>query len=134
MIRVGPIELTAHITGGHTKGCTTWTFVVRDGGRDLHVVSACSMTLLPGMRFVDPERYPGIRADFEHTFGVLRGLPEDIWVTSHAREFGRYRKFRERDTAKDPAAPFVDRDGYLSFIDSGEARFRQRLAEQQRQR
>ena len=131
-IRLGPIELTAHITGGHSRGCTTWTFPVFEGERRLEVVSACSLTLLPGMRFVEPERYPGIRADFERTFRVLRNLPADVWVTSHAREFGRYRKFRKRATAKDPVDPFLDRDGYLRYIDRGEARFRKELAEQQR--
>jgi metallo-beta-lactamase class B len=50
-------------------------------------------------------------------------------VTSHAREFGRYRKFRERDTAKDPADPFIDRDGYVRYIDSAEMRFRRLVAE-----
>jgi len=131
-IRLGPIELTAHITGGHASGCTTWSFPVRDGDRELHVVSACSLTLLPGMSLVEPERYPGIRADFERTFSVLRSLPEDIWLTSHAREFGRYRKFLERATAKDPADPFIDRDGYFRYIDTGEERFRKLLADQQR--
>jgi metallo-beta-lactamase class B len=131
-IHLGPTRLTAHITGGHTQGCTTWSFPVREGDRELQVVSACSLTLLPGMSLAEPERYPGIRADFERSFRVLRSLPADIWVTSHAREFGRYRKFRERATAKDPVAPFMDREGYLRYIDSAEARFRQRLAEQQR--
>jgi metallo-beta-lactamase class B len=131
VVRLGAIELTAHITGGHTRGCTSWTFPVRDGDRDLNVVSACSLTLLPGMRLVDPQRYPGVREAFEHTFQVLRSLPEDIWVTSHAREFGRYRKFSERATAKNPADPFIDRDGYQRYIDSGEVRFRKLLAEQQ---
>ena len=133
-IRLGPIALTAHITGGHTPGCTTWSFPVRDGKRELQVVSACSLTLLPGMSLVEPEKYPGIRADFERSFRVLRSLPADIWVTSHAREFGRYRKFVERAKAKDPADPFIDRAGYLAYIDSGEARFRALLAEQQRKR
>ena len=133
VVRLGPTELTAHITGGHTHGCTTWTFPVRDGNRVLNVVSACSLTLLPGRRLVEPERYPGIREDFEHTFRVLRSLPVDIWVTSHARMFGRYCKFRERATAKDPADPFIDPDGYHRYIDDGEARFRKLLAEQQRE-
>ena len=89
------------------------------------------MELLPGARLVDPQRYPGIREDFERTFRVLRSLPADIWVTSHARAFGRYRKFMEQATAKHPADPFIDRDGYQRFIDDGEARFRKRLEEQQ---
>jgi metallo-beta-lactamase class B len=117
-VRVGPIALTAHITGGHTRGCTSWSFPVRDGGRVLNVVSACSLVVLQGAR------YPEQRADLERTFRVLRSLPADIWVTSHARLWGRYRKFVASRTASDPAAPFIDPDGYRAYIDSGEARFR----------
>jgi metallo-beta-lactamase class B len=117
-IRVGTTEITAHVTGGHTRGCTTYSFNVREGGRELDVVSACSLVVLQGMR------YPGHRADMERTFRVLRSLPADIWVTSHARLWGRYRKFAARDTAKSPVEPFIDPQGYRAYVDSGEARFR----------
>lgn len=117
-VRLGPIAITAHITGGHTRGCTSWSFPVRDGDRTLNVVSACSLVAL-GLG-----TYPEQHADFERTFSVLRGLPADIWVTSHARLWGRYRKFAARDTASDPAAPFIDPAGYRAYVDSGEARIR----------
>jgi metallo-beta-lactamase class B len=83
------------------------------------------------MRLADPQRPHGLRTDFERTFAVLRGLPADIWVTAHARDFGRYRKFVESGTAKNPVDPFIDRAGYLAYIDTGEKRFRELLAEQQ---
>jgi metallo-beta-lactamase class B len=118
-IRVGPIVLTAHVTGGHTRGCTSWSFAVRDGDRALNVVSACSLIVLQGMR------YPEQRADFEHSFRVLRSLPADIWVTSHARLWGRYRKFVASATAKNPVDPFIDPEGYRAYIDTYEAEFRQ---------
>jgi hypothetical protein len=51
-------------------------------------------------------------------------MPADIWVTSHARLFGRYRKFLARDSVKNPADAFIDRDGYRAYIDSGQAQFR----------
>ncbi|HEU4563956.1 MAG TPA: subclass B3 metallo-beta-lactamase [Gemmatimonadaceae bacterium] len=117
-IRVGPIALTAHVTGGHTRGCTSWSFPVRDGDRVLNVVSACSLLVLGA------SRYPEQQADLERTFRVLRGLPADIWVTSHARLWGRYRKFVARDTAKDPVRPFMDPEGYRAYIDTAEARLR----------
>lgn len=117
-IRVGPVAVTAHVTGGHTRGCTSYEFSVRDGDRVLRVVSACSLVALGDMR------YPGHRADFERTFRVLRSLPADIWVTSHARLWGRYRKFVARDTAKHPVAPFIDPKGYSAYLDSGEAQVR----------
>jgi metallo-beta-lactamase class B len=117
-IRLGPIAIAAHVTGGHTKGCTSWSFPVRDGDRTLNVVSACSLVRLGGIR------YPGQDADFEHSFTTLRGLPADIWVSSHARLWGRYRKFVARDTARNPVDPFIDREGYRAYVDSGEARLR----------
>ena len=134
-ITLGPIKLTAHITSGHARGCTTWSFRVRDRERDFDVVSACSVELPPGfVSLVEPENYPGIRADFEHTFAVLRSLPMDIWVTSHARAFGRYAKFVESGKARDPVEPFLDRAGYLAYLDKGEAAFRKLLLEQQGRR
>jgi metallo-beta-lactamase class B len=117
-IRLGPVALTAHITGGHTRGCTSWTFTVQDGDRALNVVSACSLVVMQGLR------YEGYRTDFERTLSVLRSLPVDIWVTSHARLFGRYRKFVARGTAKNPADPFIDPEGYRAYIDKGESEFR----------
>jgi metallo-beta-lactamase class B len=118
-IRVGPIALTAHITGGATRGCTSWSFPVRDGDRVLNVVSACSLVTVLGMR------YPEQAADLERSFRVLRSLPADIWVTSHARLWDRYRKFAARDTAKNPVDPFIDPEGYRAYIDDAEAEFRQ---------
>ena len=120
-IRVGPLALTAHITGGHTHGCTSWTFPVTDGGdggRVLNVVSACDLGVLALIR------YPEQQDDRERSLRVLRSLPVDIWVTAHARAWGRYRKFVASSTSKNPVDPFIDRDGYRAFIDSAEAELR----------
>jgi metallo-beta-lactamase class B len=118
-IRVGPIALTAHVTGGYTRGCTSWSFPVRDGNRVLNVVSVCGLGVVLGMR------YSGQQADLERSFRVLRSLPVDIWVTSHGRQWGRYRKFVASTTAKNPVDPFIDPDGYSGYIDDAEAEFRQ---------
>jgi metallo-beta-lactamase class B len=118
-IRVGPIALTAHITGGSTRGCTSWSFPVRDGDRVLNVVSACSLAVVQGMR------YPEQGADLERSFRVLRSLPADIWVTSRARPWGRYRKFVASKTATNAVDPFIDPEGYRAYIDTAEAEFRQ---------
>lgn len=120
-IRVGPIALKAHITAGHTRGCTSWSFEVQDGDRTLDVVSACSLVVLGA------SRYPDQRADLERTFAALRSLPADIWVTSHGRLWGRYRKFAARDTAANPVAPFIDPEGYRAYIDKGQSELRRGL-------
>ena len=116
-IRVGPLALTAHVTGGHTRGCTSWSFPVRADDRVLNVVSACDLVPLGGIR------YPEQGADLERSFRVLRSLPADIWVTCHARWWGRYRKFFARATAKNTVEPFIDPEGYRAYIDAAEAQF-----------
>ena len=119
-IRLGPIALTAHVTGGSTRGCTSWSFPVRDGDRVLNVVSACP---LDGVTPV--LGYPEQEADIERSMRVLRSLPADIWVTSSSRSWGRYRKFVASKTAKNPVDAFIDPEGYRAYIDTAEAEFRQ---------
>jgi len=117
-IRLGPLALIAHITGGHTRGCTSWSFQVRDGDRVLNVVSACDLGRLA------ISRYPEQAADLERSFNVLRSLPVDVWVTCHARWWGRYRKFVASAAAKDPVEPFIDPEGYHAYINAAEAELR----------
>jgi metallo-beta-lactamase class B len=130
-IRVGPLALTAHITAGHTPGCTSWSFPVRDGDRELLAVDVCSLTLLPFTSLVEPETYPGIRSDFEKSFATLRSLPANIFLGSHSSWFELSRKRRERADAASPADPFIDRGGYVAYIERAEERFRETLARQQ---
>jgi metallo-beta-lactamase class B len=131
-IRVGPVAVTAHVTAGHTPGCTSWSFPVRHNNRDLFAVDICSLSLLPFMSFVEPESYPGIRSDFERSFTTLRDLPADIFLGAHGSFFDLERKHRESATAKDAADPFIDRVGYLEYIDAMEKRFRGELAKEQK--
>lgn len=131
-VRVGPIELTANVTAGHTRGCTSWSFPVVDGDRKLLAVNICSLTLFPFISLVEPEAYPGIRSDFEESFRRLRSLPADLFLGSHGSFFRMARKLDQRANAVDPVDPFIDRDGYLRFIDNAESDFREKLAKQLR--
>jgi metallo-beta-lactamase class B len=103
---VGPIALSAHVTGGATRGCTSWSFRVRDEDRVLNVVSACGLGVTAGMRI--PNKAPTWSAASR-----TAALPADIWVTGHARLWGRYRKFVAGDAAKNP----VDQNPVDPFID-----------------
>ena len=118
-IRVGPIALTAHITAGHSRGCTSFSFPVRDGDRVLTVVSVCDTGVLERLQ------YPEQNADRERSLRVLRSLPADIWVTNHARPWGRYRKFVASQTMKNPVDAFIDREGYRAYIDAAEKELRE---------
>jgi metallo-beta-lactamase class B len=130
-VRVGPLELTAHVTAGHTRGCTSWSFPVQDGDRQLLAVDICSLTLFPFVALVEPESYPGIRADFEHSFQTLRSLPADIFLASHSAMFDLHRKRQALTTAADSSNPFIDHAGYMAYIDRSEQKFREQLAKQE---
>ena len=131
-VRVGPVEVVAHITSGHTIGCTTWSFAVRDSTRTLNVVDVCGLNPTDGMHLTPPENYPGVRADFERSFATLRSLPVDIWLSGHTSPWGRYRKYRESLTRPRPADAFIDREGFKAFIDSAESRIRRKMADEGR--
>ena len=47
-VTLGGSKLVAHLTPGHTKGCTTWTMQVHDGGRTLNAVIVGSPNVNPG--------------------------------------------------------------------------------------
>ncbi|GAA3951877.1 subclass B3 metallo-beta-lactamase [Hymenobacter algoricola] len=130
-ISLGPIHLTAHVTAGHTPGCTTWAFPVQDGNRELLAVIVGSLSLpMPACLF-DWKYDAALRHELERSFVMLRSLPADIYLSSHARPFSLKRKFEERTTANDPVASFIDRTGYLEDITKAEAAFRKALKEQQ---
>lgn len=120
-VRLGSVALTAHITPGHTPGCTSWSIPVRDGDRELLAVHIGGLTPPPALSLGE---YPEIRAGFEHSFRTLRRLPADIFMTTHGRKFGRWRKFQESLRAENPVEPFIDPDGYRRYIDNAEADFR----------
>ena len=120
-IRSGSIALTAHITGGSTRGCTSWSFPVRDGDRVLNVVSACGFGIVLGMR------YSGQEADIVRSLDTLRNLPADIWVTSQSRSWDRYRKFAASRTAKNPVDAFIDPQGYRAYLERADGEFRSGL-------
>ena len=119
-IRLGPIALTAHLAGA-ARGCTSWSFAVRDGDRTLDVVSVCNLRRSAGTRF------PGQDGHLERSFALLRNLPADIWVTTASRDWGRYRKFAESKTATNPADAFVDPAGYRAYISDAEDELRRNV-------
>src|SRR5437773_876717 len=73
-VALGDAVLVAHLTPGHTKGCTTWTMKVREGGKTYNVVIVGSPNVNPGYKLVGNTPYPGIAEDYERMFRVLNSL------------------------------------------------------------
>jgi metallo-beta-lactamase class B len=128
-VSLGGTVLTAHKTPGHTKGCTTWTLQVKDGGKTLNVVIVGSPNVNPGYVLVGNKKYPGIAQDYEKTFQVLNSLPTDVFLGAHGDYYGLEAKYAK--LKPDAPNPFIDPDGYKAYIANREAAFRKKLAEQQ---
>jgi metallo-beta-lactamase class B len=128
VVGVGGVQLTAHFTPGHTKGATSWSTTIHDGGREYHVVFASSLST-PDYQLVDNPKYPNIVQELDASFATLRALPCDIFLSEHGSQFDLTRRMKER--AADPTHnPFVDPDGYRRFIDRAEASVHKIVAEQ----
>lgn len=126
-LRVGSTVLTTHLTPGHTRGCTSWTLRVRDGGRPLDVLFACSLSVA-GQPLVADRRYPQAAADFTASFAKLRRLRADVFLNYHAGGFDLASK-RARLIAGDRRA-FVDRGETARRIAAAETAFVQELQRQ----
>ena len=130
-VRLGSIVLTAHLTPGHSGGCTTWTFPVKIDGAERQALLYCS-TSVAANRLVSKAKgpqYPGIVADYETTFAKLKTLQADVFLAPHAEQFGLAAK-RAKLAAGGPN-PFVDPGELQRTVAASEAAFRADLAKQQ---
>jgi len=128
VVKLGDTVLTAHLTPGHTKGCTTWTLKARENGKSYDVVIVGSPNVNPGYKLVNNMQYPQIASDYERTFRVLRSLPCDIFLGAHGSYYGMEAKLAKMKAGDRNA--FVDPDGYKNYVsDRGQA-FRAELQKQ----
>ena len=127
-VSLGGWTLSAHITGGHTKGCTTWTFPVTVAGKTRQALVHCSSSVLPGYKLGRIETYPGQTADFERSFATWKSLPCEVFLGSHGQFFDMQAKRKALDAGD--ASAFVDPAGCRAFYVTAEAAFRAELAKQ----
>ncbi len=128
VIELGGVAMTAHLTPGHTKGCTTWTMNVSMGNRNLAVVFLGSTTV-PGYKLVNNAKYPQIAQDYKHTFALLKTLQCDVFLAPHGSFFALDEK-RLRQQHGDQPNPFIDPKGYKKFVESTETAFFSQLAKE----
>jgi metallo-beta-lactamase class B len=125
-IRLGEVSLTAHLTPGHTPGCTSWSTTIVDAGQMRRVLFLCSITVA-GNVLVGNRAYPKIADDFETTFARLSRMRADILLTSHpemADVLGRQAR-----QAAGTADAFVDPSALASLVARSRAAFTAALAE-----
>ena len=128
-VTLGGTTLTAHLTAGHTPGCTTWTFKAEENGKSYNVLLVCSVGFNPGYVLVNNKDYPQIADDYVRSFKLLRTLPVDVFLGPTLRSTVCRRNTRN---SLDPrgANPFIDPAGFKAYVDDKEKAFNAELAAQ----
>ena len=132
-IALGGTVLTAHLHPGHTKGSTSFTLNVQDGGKTYRVAIANMGSINPGTVLSGARpSYPGIGDDYARTFKAQKDMAIDIWLASHASQF----KMLEKHKPGDPYNPerFVDPQGFKASVEELEKKYQDQLAHERTRR
>src|SRR5580658_9420231 len=126
-LSLGGTTLTAHLTAGHTHGCTTWTMKANEGGKSYNVVFHCSLRI----GAADASKpIPQILVDeFNRTIPIVRALPCDVPLGDHPSQYDMPQKFARLGPGR--PNPFIDPAGCNVETDLEETMFKAVLKEQQ---
>ncbi len=131
VISLGEARLTARLTPGHTRGCTTWVFSVNDRGRALNAVVIGSPNVNPGYALITNRDYPEIADDYTKTFRLLRSLPCDLFLGAHGNYYGMEAKYKALQT-NPKTNPFIDPAGYRAYVENRSQAFHEAAQEQRK--
>jgi len=120
-VTLGGTTLVAHLTAGHTAGCTTWTMVAQEGGKSYNVVFHCSLRA--------PALTPAVVDLLNRSFKVVRAMPCDVPLGDHPAQYNMFEKHAKLPSSG--ANPFIDAANCNLETDIQEAMFRAALDEQQ---
>jgi metallo-beta-lactamase class B len=130
-ITLGGTAVVARHTPGHTKGCTTFTMAVTEGGRKYNVVIVGSPNVNPGYVLVGNQEYPQIAEDYTKSFEIWKSLPCDVFLGAHGNYYDMAAKYKRN--LKDPQQnAFIDPAGYKVYIEEREQAFRSELDRQRK--
>lgn len=128
-VKLGGTTLVAHLTPGHTRGCTSWSLQAHEDGKAYNAVIIGSVGVNPGYQLVNNKDVPGIAAEYMRSFKLLRSLTCDVPLGSHPAMYNMAEKYAR--LGKGPN-PFIDPEGYKHELDIEENAFNMRLAEQKK--
>jgi metallo-beta-lactamase class B len=127
-VELAGVSLTAHLTPGHTKGCTSWSMRVDEASKDYDVLFLCGLTASL-YKLTSNDEYPNIVEDERETFRKLRGMRADVLLASH----GFYFDLADKAARQKPGAanPFVDPDELRRHVGEMEKDFEEALQAQE---
>jgi len=130
-VELGGTTLVAHLTAGHTPGCTTWTTKVEESGKSYNVLIVCSVGFNAGYVLVGNKDYPSIADDYARSFKLLRTLPVDVFLGAHGDFYNLRTKYMKLQQGGEN--PFIDPAAFSAYLDEKEKAFTAELARQKAQ-
>jgi len=135
-IHLGGVTMTSTLTPGHTRGCTTWSTRVEEGGRTHDVIFVCGLVVSP-FKLTNNPVYPAVAADARRSITRLRSVRADVMLAAHGFWFdltGKAARLAGARTRGDAVNPFVDPGELARHLDEVERDLDEALAAQERER
>jgi metallo-beta-lactamase class B len=119
IIELGGTKIRLLHHPGHTKGASSFLIDVKDDTRTWKVLIANMPSILSQTRIFGMPTYPEVGDDYRYTLNVMKKIEFDLWVASHASQFGLHKKRKEGDPYRpevfgDKAAYYTAIDGFIS--------------------
>jgi metallo-beta-lactamase class B len=121
--------MTATLTPGHTKGCTTWSLTDIGAGAKRQVIFPCSISVA-GNALVGNKGYPDIVKDFRTSFERLDAMKADIVLPSHPQVTGLFEQKARRDNGDNNA--FVEPGLLHEIVEQSRLAFEKELKIEQK--
>jgi metallo-beta-lactamase class B len=130
VLRAGDLEITAHLTPGHTPGGTSWTWKSCEGTQCFNIVYADSLTAVsaPNFKFI---AHPDLLKGFEKSYAFLDGTPCDILITTHPEISGLWERLERRKQGVQPD-PMIYSSACRNLAEKAREQLRERTESENR--
>ncbi|HEY5919796.1 MAG TPA: subclass B3 metallo-beta-lactamase [Chryseolinea sp.] len=128
-IKLGDTRLVMLHHPGHTKGSCSYLFDAKDERKTYRVLIVNMPSIITERKFSDIQAYPDIAKDYAYTLDALKKLSFDLWLSSHASQFGLHSKHKIGG-AYNPEA-FSDRKEYEKAVADLEAQYLNKMKAEQ---
>ncbi|MCQ4167331.1 subclass B3 metallo-beta-lactamase [Tahibacter harae] len=125
-VNLGPLQLTARFTPGHTPGATSWSWRSCNAGtcRDLVYADSLNPVSDDEYRYAD---HPAVVKGFRASIAAVAALPCDIMIPAHPGFADLPQKLARRRAGETPD-PFVDPGSCKRYAEAAAQNLDKRLA------
>jgi metallo-beta-lactamase class B len=128
-VKFGGMKIAVLHHPGHTKGACSFLFDVKDDKRSYRILIANMPSILDETKLSGMPTYPNVAKDYAYTLDALKKVYFDIWLSSHASQFGLHQKHKPGDPYN-PQAFMNDQKGYEAEVEELHQAYLKKLNQQ----